>query len=238
MSASQRIGANYSPWWGEETSVDEQGNEDRLPASATSDERDGVSPDAAVAGVGMAPGGETNGQRTSAWPVGPHAEAGTTPSGDSAYVTAAAIKGRDARSGIELEVFTASAQIGGQWELQAGAARVGASSDDGANSAGMEVFTARAAMGVHNADGSFGWNGGALATAIGAEGTLRLGTASSVTAGAAIGAGFEASLGIRDADRDNEPELCGRVVVGPVTAGLCVEMPFTAPNLAPTPGRN
>jgi hypothetical protein len=194
MAASQRVGGNYSPWWG----------------------------------------GETNAERTTAREAGPFAEASVTSSGDSIYVAAAAIKGRDSNSGIEIEVFSTSAQVGSEFEAQVGAARLGASSDDGANSVGMDVFTARAAMGVHNADGSFGWNAGALATAIGAEGTLRLGTASSVTGGAAIGVGLEASLGLRDADGDKEPEVCGRLVIGPVTAGLCLEMPFVMPALAPS----
>jgi hypothetical protein len=233
MSASQRIGANYTPWWGGDERVDEHGNDESPTGAITSDEQGGEP--AATSSFGTVPGGETNGARTSAWVAGPHAGVGITPSGDSVYVGAAAIKGRDARSGIELEVFTGSAQIGGQWEVQAGAARVGVSTDDAADSAGVEVFTARAAMGVHNVDGSFGWNAGALGTVVGAEGTLRLGTASSITAGAAIGWGLEGSLGLRDVDEDNEPEVCGRVVIGPVTAGLCVEMPFTAPSLVATP---
>jgi hypothetical protein len=164
----------------------------------------------------------------------PYFDGGTTASGDSIYAGAAAIKGREARSGIEVEVFSASVQLGGQLEAQVGAGRLGVSSDDGSSSAGMEVFTAHAALGVHNVDGSFGWNAGALATLVGAEGTLRIGTASSVTVGAAMGAGMEGSLGLRDADGDKRPEVCARVVVGPVTAGLCVEMPFSAPALAPT----
>jgi hypothetical protein len=98
----------------------------------------------------------------------------------------------------------------------------------------MDVFTARAAMGVHNADGSFGWNAGATATAIGGEGTVQFGSASSLTAGASVGIGLEGSLGFRDADGDKAPELCGRAVMGWATLGLCLEAPFEAPDLAPT----
>jgi hypothetical protein len=218
MTAPQRVGNNYSTWWGAETQVDGQGNES---ISATQPE-----------GPRPARAAETNGQRTLARPASPYAEMNVTPSGDSIYLAGAAIKGRDSNSGIEVEVFTASAQLGGQMEAQLGAARIGASDDDGASSIGVDVFTARAAMGVHNADGSLGWNAGATAVAVGAEGTVQFGSASSLTAGASVGVGFEGSIGLRDADGDNQPELCGRAVVGWATLGLCLEMPFEAPGLS------
>ena len=217
MTAPQPVGNNYSTWWGGEAQVDGQGNE---PGAQPAEPR---SPRAA----------ETSGQRTSARQASPYAEMNITPSGDSIYMAGAAIKGRESNSGIEVEVFTASAQVGGQVEAQLGAARLGASDDAGANSVGIDVFTAHAAMGVHNADGSLGWNAGATAVAIGAEGTVRFGSASSLTAGASIGVGFEGSIGFRDADGDNHPELCGRAVVGWATLGLCLEMPFEAPGLSP-----
>jgi hypothetical protein len=237
MASSQPIGRNYSSSWGDELDVDEQGAERGSSACCRADSED---PEPASrradaeqsAAASTEKPTETNGQRTSAREPRPYLESTTTSSGDSIYAAGAAIKGRES-NGIEVEVFTASAQIGGQFETQVGAARIGTSSDDGTNSIAMDVFTARAAMGVHNADGSFGWNVGATATAIGAEGTVQLGSASSLTAGASVGVGLEGSVGFRDADGDKQPELCGRVVAQWATFGLCVESPFEVPALSP-----
>jgi hypothetical protein len=150
------------------------------------------------------------------------------------FAGVAALKGRDERAGVEIEVFTASAQTGGQREVQVGMARVGASSDDGRHTVEVDVFTAKAGMGMHNSDGSFGWNIGVTAVAVGFEGTVPVGSGSSLTAGASIGPpGLEASIGVRDIDGDQRPEVCARAVFAWWTVGACAELPLVAPALVP-----
>lgn len=169
----------------------------------------------------------TNAQRTSARDgIAPYAEAGST--GDySLYAGAAAIKGRDSQTGIEAEVYSASVQIGAQTEAQVAMARIGWSSDTGANNATMDVMTAAAGAGIHNLDGSTGVNARAMATAVGVEGTLSTG-ATGVTLGASIGVGAGASVGTRDADNDGYGELAirleGKLAFGG-TIGVQIEDP-------------
>ncbi len=152
--------------------------------------------------------------------IAPWADAGLTSSGDAAYAGVAALKGRDASNGIEVEVFTASAQVGGENEAQVGLARVGLSGERGSVTA--EFLTARAHGGAHNDDGSVGFNAGAGATGAGIEGTLLLGE-SSVTAGLSVSVGADVQLGVRDLDADGSIEVCAKVSVGPVTVGFCAE---------------
>lgn len=165
-----------------------------------------------------------NAQRTSEHNgLSPYASAGTTAAGDSVYVSAAALKGRDARTGFEAEILSLSAQVGAQNELQASLVRVGgAGGIIGAASA--EAITARASAGIHNDDGSTGLNLSLGAT--GVAGEVTLGSANSVTCGGAASAGGGASLGVRDADHDGKPELCGRVSWGAFTVGICLESPL------------
>jgi hypothetical protein len=158
-------------------------------------------------------------------PPAPYAHAGVTTSGDSVYAAAAAIKGRDARTGIETEIFSVSGQVGGENEVQAGMARIGVSSDSGTHSATMDIFTARASGGAHNADGSTGINAGAMATVVGIEGTTGY-SGNSITGGLSFSAGAEGSIGVRDADGDGSSDLCARVSVMFFTLGACVESPF------------
>jgi hypothetical protein len=94
----------------------------------------------------------------------------------------------------------------------------------GALSGSVEAFTARANIGIHNDDGSTGFNVGAGVTAVGFEGTI--GGASRLTYGVAAGAGAGVSVGVRDVDRDGNGELCARVSIGPVTVGACLENPL------------
>lgn len=167
-----------------------------------------------------------NAQRTSAMAPAPYADAGVTDDG-IAYAGVAAIKGRDADSGIEMEIYSASVQVGAQNEAQAGMARLGISSDSGANSASMDIFTAQAHAGIYNKDGSTGINVGATAVAVGVEGTASTG-ASGVTGGVSIGVGAEYSAGIRDADGDGYGEigLRGTLELGVgVTIGIQIEDP-------------
>ena len=145
---------------------------------------------------------------------------GVTGTGYSAYVGAAAVKGRDPKTGAEAEVFSASVQVGTQNELQLGMARVGVSGKNG--SIGAEAFTLRANAGFQNDDGSVGVNAGVGATIVGAEGTLTNG-ADSVTAGVSLGPSIGGSVGIRDNDKDGISEWCIKVSAGFVTGGVCYE---------------
>lgn len=138
---------------------------------------------------------------------------------DALYVGGAAIKGRDSATGLELEMFSVSAQVGGEHEAQLGMARVGVSGSNG-NVTG-EAFTVRANGGAHNDDGSVGFNAGVIGTAVGVEGTL--GSRDSLTLGASIGAGAAVSVGVRDLDANGVPEFCAKVSVGFLTAGICWE---------------
>jgi hypothetical protein len=165
---------------------------------------------------------QNNAQRTSEHSgIAPYAAAGITGgAGDAVYAGVAALKGRDPKTGIEVEVFSASGQVGGQNEAQAGMARLGISGKRGGITA--EFFSARANGGVHNDDGSTGVNCGALATIAGIEGTLISG-ASSFTLGFAAGVGDAISAGARDVDGDGTPEWCVKASLGVVTLGICTE---------------
>ncbi|HEY0712301.1 MAG TPA: hypothetical protein VGF45_06490 [Polyangia bacterium] len=78
--------------------------------------------------------------------------------------------------------------------------------------------------GTKNADGSVGYNLGAQATLVGVEATHRWnGGVSHFTGGLSAGAGVEISVGDRDIDADNNPELCARVSVLVATVGFCIE---------------
>lgn len=161
----------------------------------------------------------SNAQRTSAREASSYVETGVTSNDDALYAGVAALKGRTP-SGVEVEYLSASVQAGGENEAQTALARVGVSGKRG--SAGLEVFSARVAGGAHNEDGSSGINSSAQVTAFGVEGTLRIG-AGSVTFGASLGLGAAVSVGVKDADSDGNPEFCGKLSMGPVTLGACVE---------------
>jgi hypothetical protein len=163
-----------------------------------------------------------NAQRTTERDLAPYADANVTASGDSVYAGVALLKGSVPNSGGDVEVLSVSGQIGAQVEVQLGLQRVAGTR--GALSGSVEAFTARANIGVHNDDGSTGFNVGAGVTAVGFEGTV--GGASRLTYGVAAGLGAGVSVGVRDVDRDGSGELCARVSLGPVTVGLCVENPL------------
>ena len=168
----------------------------------------------------------TNAERTTAREgVAPYAAAGLTSSGDANFAAVALLKGRNSQSGVEAEVVSASVQFGFQSEAQVGLLRVGASRDDGTSSGTVDALSARAAIGIHNTDGSTGFNIALTATALGVEGTHR-GSHHSVTGGVSLGVGGEASIGVRDADHDGKKEVCLRVGGGPATIGHCLEMPW------------
>jgi hypothetical protein len=155
----------------------------------------------------------------------PYAAAGWTGSAhDSLFAGVAALKGRDPKTGIEVEVFSASAQVAvkadGENEAQVGMARMGISGKHG--SATTEFFTARLNSGAHNDDGSKGINVGALATIAGMEGTLNIG-AGSLTLGLAAGTGEAFSAGARDIDGDGVSEWCAKASIGELTLGFCTD---------------
>jgi len=167
--------------------------------------------------------GSDNAQRTTERVgIAPYAAAGKTGTGDSLYVGVAALKGHDSKSGLDVEVLSASEQKGLQMESQAALLRAGWS--DSHASWSVEALTIRGTHGIHNDDGSTGYNVMGLATAVGAEGTLVRG-ANSLTAGLSIGAGAAGSIGFRDIDHDGRPEICVKGSLGYVTLGACVELP-------------
>jgi hypothetical protein len=164
-----------------------------------------------------------NAQRTTERGVAaPYADADVTASGDSVYAGVALLKGSVRKSHGEVEALSVSGQVGAQTEVQVGLQRVAGTS--GALSGSVEVFTARANIGIHNDDGSTGFNVGVGATAVGFEGSV--GGASGLTYGVAASVGAGVSVGVRDVDRDGSGELCARVSIGPVTVGACVENPL------------
>lgn len=167
----------------------------------------------------------SNAQRTTERAgVTPYFDSGVTGAGDSLYIGVAALKGRDPGSGAEIELASASYQVGAQNEAQLGFQRISGSS--GALAGSVETFTARSNIGIHNDDGSTGINVGHSVTAIGLEGTATFGGGTSVTWGVAAGLSNGGSLGVRDIDHDGSTELCGRLSIGPATVGICLENPL------------
>jgi len=152
---------------------------------------------------------------------GPQAEAHAE-DGDY-YAGAFLLRGRDPKSGLEAELFSASIHQGErEHAVQAGMARMGDSTDDGHFSARGEVFTAQAHAGVDNADGSTGFGASMGATIVGGEVTATLGPVS-LTVAAAAGATVGASVGVRDSDHDGKTEYCARLDFGVGSVGVCVE---------------
>ncbi|MDB4941101.1 MAG: hypothetical protein JWP97_635 [Labilithrix sp.] len=151
----------------------------------------------------------------------PYAAAGYAKDTNSVYVGVAVVKGLDPRSGLEIEAGSVSVQVGEQNEAQATGLRFG----NRGGSTTVEAATATAHAGFHNSDGSLGLNGGLLATAVAGEKTFEKG-ANQLTVGLSISEGAEASIGVRDKDHDDDPELCFRASFGVVTVGACVEIPF------------
>ena len=165
---------------------------------------------------------DNNAQRTTARSsTSFYTDAGVTSSGDSVYAGAAVLKTHDPGTHSDVEVGTASGQVGVQNEAQIGMARV--SVQEGRATGTMEVFTARAQAGFRNDDGSAGLNAGVGATAVGLEGTYAFEGGSSFTFGAAASLGLAASVGVRDIDGDGARELCARFTGTVITVGLCVE---------------
>ncbi|MDF3071611.1 MAG: hypothetical protein K0R38_7212 [Polyangiaceae bacterium] len=138
------------------------------------------------------------------------------------YAGVALYKGRDAKSGLEVEVLSGSVQVGAQNELQIGFQRAGGA--QGALAGSVETFTARANLGIYNDDGSKGLNVGVSATAVGFEATV--GGPNSVSYGVSAGVGLGGSVGLRDVDGDGKKELCFRASFLAASVGACGESPL------------
>lgn len=165
-----------------------------------------------------------NAQRTTELSgIAPYAAAGKTAAGDALYVGVAGLKGHDPKSGLEVEVLSLSEQKGLQLESQAALVRLGQTK--AAGSFNIEALSLRATHGIHNDDGSTGYNIGGLATALSGEVTLNHG-ADSLTLGLAAGVGAAGSVGLRDIDGDGEHEVCVKASIAEFTLGACVETPF------------
>jgi hypothetical protein len=97
---------------------------------------------------------------------------------------------------------------------------------DGDASVTAELGTVQLGAGIHNEDGSTGFNMVAGAAIASVEGTVSSG-ASSLTLGASLGLGVGVSGGVRDADGDGAKELCAKLAVPgfPISVGLCIEDP-------------
>jgi hypothetical protein len=160
-----------------------------------------------------------NAQRTSAQSLeGLHTALGITSDGQSFYAEAAAVKGSRVGAGVEL--LSGSVQVGAQNEAQLGLERVTLAAPHG--SVEVRTLTAEVHGGVHNPDGSVGYNAGFSLNAIGME--LNAGASgNSLTVGISIGPGVEGSMGTRDADGDGKTEACFRAAAGIATIGACVE---------------
>ncbi|HEY0710131.1 MAG TPA: hypothetical protein VGG33_25190 [Polyangia bacterium] len=136
------------------------------------------------------------------------------------------IKDQSAHDGVEskVEILAGSASLGYDQVTIAGAINhVELSYEDSGIDLSGEVAGFKLNRGTQNADGSVGYNLGAQVTIAGIEGTKRFGSASSLTFGLSAGAGVEISVGDRDFDKDNSPELCARVSLGWATVGFCFE---------------
>lgn len=157
------------------------------------------------------------------------ASAGVNTAATAAYAEFAALQGSDSNAPLTVEVASVSGQAGRANEVSATLLHLGAG--PASVQASVDVFKAEAHGGIYNPDGSTGVNLGASATLIGAEAQFSDG-ANSFNFGLSLGAGAEASVGARDADADGATEVCGRVALGPVAVGACLEFSDGVDNAA------
>lgn len=154
-----------------------------------------------------------------------HGDAGTDKDG-AVYLEGAVLEGSDSKTGTKAEILGVKVKVGPQSEATA----TGVHLEVGTNKGGpqrfsMDIGRATAHWGTHNADGSRGFNAGASANVAATEGTVSVG-GNSATLGGSVGVGASGSVGVRDADRDGDPELCVSTSVGlgaGVSGGLCLE---------------
>ena len=177
--------------------------------------------------------------------IAPRANVGVSAGGDVNRVHFAAASGHDKKTGMTVELGAVSAAYGDQNELAAVFEQVSVETDpltDAerrkafvglAGKATAEALSAKAHLGIHNADGSVGFNIGASAVLVNAEGTVDVSLLGGVfegsfTAGVGLAKGGELSVGLRDQDNDGRTEVCGRIGIQPgvsVTLGACLELP-------------
>jgi hypothetical protein len=138
-------------------------------------------------------------------------------------------KGHSGTDGVDskVEVFAGTMSLGyDQVTIGGSVSHVDVSLESVNVDVSAEGLGFKVNRGTKNADGSVGYNLGAQATLVGIEATKRWGGgASHVTGGLSAGAGVEISVGDRDLDKDNNPELCARVSVLWATVGFCIEYP-------------
>ena len=179
--------------------------------------------------------------------IAPRASAGIVTQGQQVWANGAVAAGHDSKTGLTVELMTASFGTGDQTELEAALVRVGAqapklSAADRKSSialtgqASVELISGKLQSGRNNADGSRGFNVAASKSLLSAEATLEISALGGVlegsaTVGGGFGAGAEFSVGVRDQDNDGKPEVCVRasVEVGPAgLLGACLELPKLA----------
>lgn len=176
----------------------------------------------------LPPAANSSAQRTTAQ-VGaqPYARVGVISAGDSVFAEAALLKGRDPETVLEVEMFDVSGQVGLQTETKLTLGKVGLSSDDGVGSGSVEFASARARIGIHNDDGSTGFNLGAGASLLGGEISCQDG--SGLSAGIAFGVSIGGHVGVRDQDGDGNQEICAGVEFMEGKLQGCVEVPVRLP---------
>jgi hypothetical protein len=177
--------------------------------------------------------------------IAPRANVGVSTSGKPNLAHFAAASGHDKKTGITVELGAVSGALGDQNELAAVFEQVSVETaplTDAerrkafvglAGKATAEALSAKAHLGFHNADGSVGFNIGASAVLVNAEGTVDVSLLGGVfegsfTAGVGLAKGGELSVGLRDQDNDGRTEVCGRIGIKPgvsVTLGACLELP-------------
>ncbi len=166
---------------------------------------------------------DTNAQRTMARYPTPYAEAGVTSSGDSVYAGVALVKGKKGQGAANL--FSASAQVGAQNEAQVGMGRVHVDfTRSGSFQGDLEAFTARAAEGIHNEDGSTGFNMSSSASFVKSGVTGRVGGAE-VHLGYGLGPDAAVPMvhaGVRDPDHDGRYDVCAGTDVAGVEISACL----------------
>lgn len=88
----------------------------------------------------------------------------------------------------------------------------------------MELLSGQISTGSDNPDGSKGMNVAVGVSAAAVEQTFTH-SGNSLTVGVSVGASFELSDGVRDADHDGNLEECFRISLPFATVGACIERP-------------
>jgi hypothetical protein len=153
-----------------------------------------------------------------------YADAGFTSAHDSVFAGVAAFKGQQA--GGTFEIWSESAQVGAQNEVQAGVARAAVGFGD-ATTCELRAVEGELHLGIHNPDGSAGVNGGGGLSGVTVECTVTR-SGNSLTLGLSASLSQELSIGVRDSDADGREEYCARIAKGPLVVGACVELESAA----------